>query len=137
MLPLTATAAGEQGRFGTSLIVRLKDQFGSAESKRAADACLRSLPDRQPDSTARQAKAWDLAADTPARGLGNTFVRRLLLQSDVRRSLLGSLPLARVTLDKVLVPSRDMVARRTRGTPDLNQRVPEDCLLSAEVGALR
>lgn len=100
---------------------------------------LIELPElsKEVSSTARQAKEWDLAAGKPIRGDVNVFVARLLLKSDVLRELLGGLPLVRVTVEKVLVPSRDMVTRWKRGAPYPNKRVPYDCLLWVEVGPPR
>lgn len=100
---------------------------------------LSELPEmsKELSARARQAKEWDLAAGKPVRGEVNVFVARLLLKSDVLRDLLGGMPLARVTVEKVLVPSRDMVTRWKRGAPYPNKRVPYDCLLWVEVGPPR
>jgi len=88
---------------------------------------------RELSSTARQAKEWNLSAGKPVRGDANTFVTRLLLKSDALRDLLGGLRLVRVSVEKVLVPSRDMVTRWKRGASYPNKRVPYDCLLWVEV----
>ncbi len=88
-------------------------------------------------STARQAKEWNLSAGKPVRGNENVFVTRLLLKSDALRELLGGLRLVRVSVEKVLIPSRDMVTRWKRGASYPNKRVPYDCLLWVEVEASR
>lgn len=88
-------------------------------------------------STARQAKEWNLADGKPVRGNENVFVGRLLLKSDALRELLGGLKLAHVSVEKVLVPSRDMVTRWKRGAAYPSKRVPYDCLLWVEVEASR
>ncbi len=84
-------------------------------------------------SSARQAKEWKLADGKPVRGNENVFVGRLLLKSDVLRELLGGFKLAHLDVEKVLVPSRDMVTRWKRGAAYPNKRVPYDCLLWVEV----
>lgn len=88
-------------------------------------------------STARQAKEWNLSTGKPVRGNENVFVGRLLLKSETLRELLGGLKLAHVSVEKVLVPSRDMVTRWKRGVAYPNKRVPYDCLLWVEVAAAR
>lgn len=88
-------------------------------------------------STARQAKEWNLSAGRPVRGTENVFVTRLLLKSEALRELLGGLRLVRVSVEKVLIPSRDMVTRWKRGDSYPNKRVPYDCLLWVEVAASR
>jgi len=88
-------------------------------------------------STARQAREWNVAAGKPVRGDENVFVGRLLLRSETLRELLGGLKLAHVSVEKVLVPSRDMVTRWKRGASYPNKRVPYDCLLWVEVAASR
>ncbi len=88
-------------------------------------------------STARQSKEWNLSAGKPIRGTENVYVTRLLLKSDVLRELLGGLRLVRVSVEKVLVPSRDMVTKWKRGASYPNKRVPYDCLLWVEVEAAR
>jgi hypothetical protein len=93
---------------------------------------------RELASTARQAKEWNLSAGRPVRGDANTFVARLLLKSDALRDLLGGgLRLVRVSVEKVLIPSRDMVTRWKRGASYPSKRVPYDCLLWVEVSASR
>ena len=100
---------------------------------------LIELPDlsKELSSTARQAREWNLTAGKPVRGNENVFVGRLLLKSDALRELLGGLKLAHVSVEKVLVPSRDMVTRWKRGASYPNKRVPYDCLLWVEVAASR
>ena len=88
-------------------------------------------------STARQAREWNLSAGKPVRGDVNVFVARLLLKSDMLRDLLGGLKPVRVNVEKVLVPSRDMVNRWKRGAPYPNKRVPYDCLLWLDVAVSR
>lgn len=88
-------------------------------------------------STARQAREWNVAAGKPVRGGENVFVARLLLKSETLRELLGGLKLTHVSVEKVLVPSRDMVTRWKRGASYPNKRVPYDCLLWVEVEASR
>jgi hypothetical protein len=88
-------------------------------------------------STARQAREWNVAAGKPVRGDENVFVGRLLLRSETLRELLGGLKLAHVSVEKVLVPSRDMVTRWKRGATYPSKRVPYDCLLWVEVAASR
>jgi len=88
-------------------------------------------------STARQAKEWNLSDGKPVRGNENVFVGRLLLKSDALRELLGGLKLVHISVEKVLVPSRDMVTRWKRGASYPNKRVPYDCLLWVEVAASR
>jgi hypothetical protein len=88
-------------------------------------------------STSRQAKEWNLSAGKPVRGEVNVFVSRLLLKSDALRDLLGGLRLVRVSVEKVLIPSRDMVTRWKRGASYPNKRVPYDCLLWVEIEAAR
>jgi hypothetical protein len=88
-------------------------------------------------STARQAREWNISAGKPVRGDENVFVVRLLLRSETLRELLGGLKLAHVSVEKVLVPSRDMVTRWKRGASYPNKRVPYDCLLWVEVSASR
>ena len=109
------------------------------ESVRLSLGRLIELPgmSRELSSTARQAKEWNLAAGKPVRGDVNVFVTRLLLKSDALRDLLGGLRLVRVSVEKVLVPSRDMVTRWKRGVSYPNKRVPYDCLLWVEVEAPR
>ena len=92
---------------------------------------------RELSASARQAKEWNLAGGKPVRGNENVFVGRLLLKSDTLRELLGGLKLARVSVEKVLVPSRDMVNRWKRGASYPNKRVPYDGLLWVEVEASR
>lgn len=92
---------------------------------------------RELSSTARQAKEWDLSAGKPVRGSAEVFVTRLLLKSDALRDLLGGLRLVRVSVEKVLIPSRDMVTRWKRGAAYPNKRVPYDCLLWVEIEAAR
>jgi hypothetical protein len=93
---------------------------------------------RELASTARQAKEWNLSAGRPVRGDANTFVTRQLLKSDALRDLLGGgLRLVRVSVEKVLIPSRDMVTRWKRGASYPNKRVPYDCLLWVEIEAPR
>ncbi len=98
---------------------------------------LVELPEmsKELSSTARQAREWNLASGRPVRGDENVFVSRLLLKSDALRELLGGLRVARVSVEKVLVPSRDMVNRWKRGASYPNKRVPYDCLLWVEVSA--
>ena len=100
---------------------------------------LIELPDlsKELSSTARQAREWNLTAGKPVRGNENVFVGRLLLKSDALRELLGGLKLAHVSVEKVFVPSRDMVTRWKRGASYPNKRVPYDCLLWVEVAASR
>lgn len=88
-------------------------------------------------STARQAREWNVAAGKPVRGDENVFVGRLLLRSETLRELLGGLKLAHISVEKVLIPSRDMVTRWKRGASYPNKRVPYDCLLWVEVAASR
>lgn len=88
-------------------------------------------------STSRQAKEWNLSAGKPVRGNENVFVARLLLKSETLRELLGGLKLAHISVEKVLIPSRDMVTRWKRGAAYPNKRVPYDCLLWVEVAASR
>jgi len=88
-------------------------------------------------SSARQAKEWKLADGKPVRGNENVFVGRLLLKSDVLRELLGGFKLAHIDVEKVLVPSRDMVTRWKRGASYPNKRVPYDCLLWVDITASR
>lgn len=88
-------------------------------------------------STARQAKEWNVAAGKPVRGDENVFVVRLLLKSETLRELLGGLKLVHLSVEKVLIPSRDMVTRWKRGAAYPNKRVPYDCLLWVEVAASR
>jgi len=88
-------------------------------------------------STSRQAKEWNVAAGKPVRGNENVFVARLLLKSDALRELLGGLKLAHISVEKVLIPSRDMVTRWKRGASYPNKRVPYDCLLWVEAEASR
>jgi hypothetical protein len=92
---------------------------------------------RDLSSTARQAKEWNLADGKPVRGNENVFVARLLLKSDALRELLGGVKLAHVSVEKVLIPSRDMVTKWKRGAAYPNKRVPYDCLLWVEVAASR
>jgi hypothetical protein len=93
---------------------------------------------RELASTARHAKEWNLSAGRPVRGDANTFVTRQLLKSDALRDLLGGgLRLVRVSVEKVLIPSRDMVTRWKRGASYPNKRVPYDCLLWVEIEAPR
>ncbi len=92
---------------------------------------------RELSSSARQAREWNIAAGKPVRGDENVFVGRLLLRSETLRELLGGLKLAHVSVEKVLVPSRDMVTRWKRGASYPNKRVPYDCLLWVEVSASR
>jgi hypothetical protein len=93
---------------------------------------------RELSSTTRHAKEWNLSAGKPVRGDAITFVTRQLLKSDALRDLLGSgLRLVRVSVEKVLIPSRDMVTRWKRGASYPNKRVPYDCLLWVEVEAAR
>jgi len=100
---------------------------------------LIELPEisKELSASARQAKEWNLANGKPVRGSENVFVSRLLLKSDALRELLGGLKLARVSVEKVLIPSRDMVTRWKRGASYPNKRVPYDCLLWVEVAAAR
>jgi hypothetical protein len=88
-------------------------------------------------ASARQAREWNLSAGKPVQGNENVFVSRLLLRSETLRELLGGLKLAHVSVEKVLVPSRDMVTRWKRGAAYPNKRVPYDCLLWVEVAASR
>jgi hypothetical protein len=88
-------------------------------------------------STARQSKEWNLSAGKPVRGTENVYVTRLLLKSDALRELLSGLRLVRVSVEKVLIPSRDMVTKWKRGASYPNKRVPYDCLLWVEVEAPR
>lgn len=100
---------------------------------------LLELPGMSRDlsSTARQAKEWNLADGKPVRGNENVFVARLLLKSDELRELLGGLKLTHISVEKVLIPSRDMVTKWKRGASYPNKRVPYDCLLWVEVAASR
>ncbi|MSQ77498.1 MAG: hypothetical protein EXR97_03460 [Nitrospiraceae bacterium] len=86
-------------------------------------------------STARQAKEWNLSAGKPVRGNENVFVARLLLKSETLRELLSGVKLAHISVEKVLIPSRDMVTRWKRGAAYPNKRVPYDCLLWVEVSS--
>lgn len=88
-------------------------------------------------ASARQAREWNVAEGKPVRGDQNVFVSRLLLKSETLRELLGGLKLTHVSVEKVLVPSRDMVTRWKRGASYPNKRVPYDCLLWVEVEAAR
>jgi len=100
---------------------------------------LVELPEmsRELSSTARQAREWNLAAGKPVRGTQNVFVARLLLKSDTLRELLGGLRPVHISVEKVLVPSRDMVTKWKRGASYPNKRVPYDCLLWVELAAAR
>jgi hypothetical protein len=100
---------------------------------------LIELPDlsKELSSSARQAREWNLAAGKPVRGDENVFVGRLLLKSDTLRELLGGLKPARINVEKVLVPSRDMVNKWKRGAAYPNKRVPYDCLIWVEIEAPR
>ncbi len=99
---------------------------------------LVELPEmsRELSSAARQAREWNLAAGKPVRGNANVFVARLLLKSDTLRELLGGLKPVHISVEKVLVPSRDMVTRWKRGASYPNKRVPYDCLLWVELTAM-
>jgi hypothetical protein len=88
-------------------------------------------------SSARQAKEWNVAGGKPVRGDENVFVGRLLLKSETLRELLGGVKLTHISVEKVLVPSRDMVTRWKRGASYPNKRVPYDCLLWVEVAESR
>ena len=96
---------------------------------------LVELPEmsRELSSTARQAREWNLATGKPVRGDVKVFVARLLLKSDTLRELLGGLRPVHISVEKVLVPSRDMVTRWKRGASYPNKRVPYDCLLWVDV----
>ncbi len=96
---------------------------------------LVELPEmsRELSSTARQAREWNLSAGKPVRGDVNVFVARLLLKSDTLRELLGGLRPVHIRVEKVLVPSREMVTRWKRGASYPNKRVPYDCLLWVDV----
>lgn len=96
---------------------------------------LVELPEmsRELSSTARQAREWNLATGKPVRGDVNVFVARLLLKSDTLRELLGGLRPVHISVEKVLVPSRDMVTKWKRGASYPNKRVPYDCLLWVDV----
>ena len=98
---------------------------------------LVELPEmsRELSSTARQAREWNLASGKPVRGDVNVFVARLLLKSDTLRELLGGLKPVRISVEKVLVPSREMVTRWKRGASYPSKRVPYDCLLWVDVAA--
>lgn len=100
---------------------------------------LVELPEMSRDlsSTARQAREWNLNAGKPVRGTANVFVARVLLKSDTLRELLGGLRPVHISVEKVLVPSRDMVTRWKRGAPYPNKRVPFDCLLWVDLAADR
>jgi hypothetical protein len=100
---------------------------------------LVELPEMSRDlsSTARQAREWNLNAGKPVRGTANVFVARLLLKSDTLRELLGGLRPVHISVEKVLVPSRDMVTRWKRGAAYPNKRVPFDCLLWVDLAAAR
>ena len=100
---------------------------------------LVELPEmsRELSSTARQAREWNLASGKPVRGPVNVFVARLLLKSDTLRELLGGLRPVHISVEKVLVPTRNMVAGWKRGASYPNRRVPYDCLLWVDVGAAR
>ena len=88
-------------------------------------------------STSRQAREWNVAAGKPVRGDENVFVARLLLKNEALRELLGGLKLAHISVEKVLIPSRDMVTRWKRGASYPNKRVPYDCLLWVEIESSR
>ncbi|HEX9742120.1 MAG TPA: hypothetical protein VGA17_04955 [Nitrospiraceae bacterium] len=98
---------------------------------------LVELPEmsRELSSTARQAREWNLFTGKPVRGHANVFVARLLLKSDTLRELLGGLKPVYLSVEKVLVPSRDMVTRWKRGASYPSKRVPYDCLLWVDVAA--
>jgi hypothetical protein len=88
-------------------------------------------------SSARQSKEWNVAGGKPVRENENMFVGRLLLKSETLRELLGGVKLTHISVEKVLVPSRDMVTRWKRGASYPNKRVPYDCLLWVEVAESR
>jgi hypothetical protein len=100
---------------------------------------LIELPDVSKEliSTSRQAREWNLSAGKPVRGDENAFVARQLLKSEALRDLLGGVKLVRVSVEKVLVPSRAMVERWGRGAAYPNKRVPYDCLLWVEFAESR
>ena len=100
---------------------------------------LVELPEMSKDmsSTARQAREWNLFTGKPVRGHVNVFVARLLLKSDTLRELLGGLKPVHISVEKVLVPSREMVTRWKRGASYPSKRVPFDCLLWVDVAATR
>ncbi len=137
--PCVPSAEAFTDAFGRVMQEAAPFQKQGTETVRIFLGRLLELPGMSRDlsSTARQAKEWNLADGKPVRGNENVFVARLLLKSDELRELLGGLKLAHVSVEKVLIPSRDMVTKWKRGASYPNKRVPYDCLLWVEVAASR
>jgi hypothetical protein len=137
--PCVPSAEAFTDAFGRVMQEAAPFQKQGKETVRIFLGRLRELPGMSNDlsSTARQAKEWNLADGRPVRGNENVFVARLLLKSETLRELLGGLKLAHVSVEKVLIPSRDMVTKWKRGAAYPNKRVPYDCLLWVEVAASR
>jgi hypothetical protein len=137
--PCVPTAEAFTDAFGRVMQEAAPFQKQGKETVRIFLGRLLELPGMSRDlsSTARQAKEWNLADGKPVRGNENVFVARLLLKSDELRELLGGLKLTHISVEKVLIPSRDMVTKWKRGASYPNKRVPYDCLLWVEVAASR
>jgi hypothetical protein len=137
--PCVPSAEAFTDAFGRVMQEAAPFQKQGKETVRIFLGRLLELPgvSKELSSTARQAREWNVAAGKPVRGDENVFVARLLLKSETLRELLGGLKLAHVSVEKVLIPSRDMVTRWKRGASYPNKRVPYDCLLWVEVEASR
>jgi hypothetical protein len=137
--PCVPSAEAFTDAFGRVMQEAAPFQKQGRETVRIFLGRLLELPgmSKELSSTSRQAREWNVAAGKPVRGDENVFVARLLLKSETLRELLGGLKLTHVSVEKVLVPSRDMVTKWKRGASYPNKRVPYDCLLWAEVEASR
>jgi hypothetical protein len=88
-------------------------------------------------SIVRESKEWDLVHGQPTKDSVNVLVARLLMRSKTLQELLGNLRLIRVSVEKVLVPSRDAIAQWKPQSPYPNVRVPYDGMLWVEVAKPR
>jgi hypothetical protein len=89
------------------------------------------LPLLSPDlvRAARESPEWDARAGRPRSGDLNRFVAGLLLNSAALRDLLPDYTITSVSVEKVLVPTRDAMRARKAGDPVPAGRLPYDAML--------
>jgi len=79
--------------------------------------------------TARGSQEWDARAGRPRTGDPNRFVAGILAKSATLRDLVPGYSITRVSVEKVLVPTRAEIRARTGGGPVPEERLPYDAQL--------
>jgi hypothetical protein len=84
---------------------------------------------RQLVEAARESKEWDAATGRPRTIDVNRFVAELLLNSVPLRDLFPGYDITRISVEKVLVPTRAAIRERKEGGEIPDARLPYDALL--------